>query len=297
MKLSIAVITMNRSAQLIEALDSCLACNLPKDTEFIVIDNASTDDTEQRVKERLDNCGYSYYYEKLPENIGAGAGRCYAYTKTTGQYVYGFDDDAVVSDSDPDFFVKAIAIFEKDESIVTLATQVYDTAWEKNRQERTKVKVAEGIYLCSMFSGGSHFLKKEFFPEPPYFKNIYGYEELPPCLMAFDAGKKSVFCENLLAIHKPKVYKWNYNDKNNAILVRGLATLYVIRSKIYPRIFKPLLYVFYRLRRFKLARGVKDARTITKEVVRETKEQASYLKRIKVKTVFRLYKYFGISVF
>ena len=52
MKLSIAVVTMNRSIQLIEALDSCLTCNLPNDTEFVIIDNASTDDTEQKVKEK-----------------------------------------------------------------------------------------------------------------------------------------------------------------------------------------------------------------------------------------------------
>ena len=50
MDLSIAVITWNRSKQLIEALESCLVCELPKETEFIIIDNASTDDTEQVVK-------------------------------------------------------------------------------------------------------------------------------------------------------------------------------------------------------------------------------------------------------
>lgn len=44
--LSIVVITWNRSKQLAEALGSCFACDLPEDTEFVIIDNASTDDTE-----------------------------------------------------------------------------------------------------------------------------------------------------------------------------------------------------------------------------------------------------------
>ena len=51
MKLSICVVTMNRANQLSEALQSCLLCELPRETEFVIIDNASTDHTEQVVKE------------------------------------------------------------------------------------------------------------------------------------------------------------------------------------------------------------------------------------------------------
>lgn len=73
MKLSICVITMNRAAQLKEALESCLACELPNETEFIVIDNASVDDTEQTVRNVLKDCGFPYYYEKMAENFGVAA--------------------------------------------------------------------------------------------------------------------------------------------------------------------------------------------------------------------------------
>ena len=43
MDLSICVVTMNRANQLKEALESCLACELPIKTEFVIIDNASCD--------------------------------------------------------------------------------------------------------------------------------------------------------------------------------------------------------------------------------------------------------------
>lgn len=49
-KLSICVITMNRREQLVEALASCLLCKIPKDTQFVVVDNGSTDNTENDVK-------------------------------------------------------------------------------------------------------------------------------------------------------------------------------------------------------------------------------------------------------
>ena len=50
-ELSVCVITMNRAEQLKEALESCVACKLPEKTEFVVLDNASTDDTELKVEE------------------------------------------------------------------------------------------------------------------------------------------------------------------------------------------------------------------------------------------------------
>ena len=81
MKLSIAIITWNRSQQLIEAIDSCTRCLLPREVEFIIIDNASTDNTESAVKEYFKNSIYPYYYEKMSQNLGAGIGRNIAFDK------------------------------------------------------------------------------------------------------------------------------------------------------------------------------------------------------------------------
>ena len=96
---------MNRAKQLTEALESCFKCNLPAETEFIIIDNASTDDTESAVLNVMKNCEYPYYYEKMSENLGIGKGRDYAYSKANGEIIYCLDDDAVISpESYNDFF-------------------------------------------------------------------------------------------------------------------------------------------------------------------------------------------------
>ena len=88
MKLSIAVVTMNRSKQLLEALESCAACELPTDTQFVIVDNASTDETENMVKGFFATNPFPFYYEKMTENIGCGRGRNYAYSKCSGDYCY-----------------------------------------------------------------------------------------------------------------------------------------------------------------------------------------------------------------
>ena len=87
--LSICVVTRNRAEQLKDALESCLACQLPETTEFVVIDNASTDATAEVVQNILGRSGYAWIYEKNAVNLGAGRGRAQYFNMASGHYVYG----------------------------------------------------------------------------------------------------------------------------------------------------------------------------------------------------------------
>ena len=299
MKLSICVITMNRASQLKEALESCLACKLPSETEFIVIDNASTDDTEQTVHAVLGECGYSYYYEKLAENLGVGGGRNYAYSKACGEYAYMLDDDAVIDfENNPSFFVSAINMLDKHNDIVTLTTQIYDTVWKKNRVNIGGTIISDGLYKCLMFCGGSHFLRRTFYVAPPYLPNKYGYEEIPPSLRAFDAGKLNAFCPNLLIIHKPAVNKWNWNDEKNInLLVNGLALPYAIKKMMYPAVFLPILVLANKRRIAKYMSGIPDAKASVRETVKNFSRDYPIKEKIRFSTVCGLIKDFGLSTF
>ncbi|MBO5315039.1 MAG: glycosyltransferase [Clostridia bacterium] len=299
MRLSICVITMNRAEQLKEALGSCLACELPKETEFVVIDNASTDHTEQAVRETLGECGYPYYYEKLSENLGVGGGRNYAYEKACGEYAYMLDDDAVIdSEKDDRFFIKAVEILDSQTDIVTLTTQIYDTAWKKDRVETRGPAVSDGLYKCLMFCGGSHFLRRSFYKEPPYLPNKYGYEEIPPSLRAMNAGKLNAFCPSLLIIHKPAVNKWDFNDeKNHALLVKGISLPYAIKSMMYPKVALPFLKLAAKRRIKMYLQNVKDGDAKVKEAARRFCEEYPIKEKISLFTVFRMFKDFKLSIF
>ena len=298
-KLSICVITMNRAAQLKEALESCIACQLPVATEFVIVDNASTDDTEQTVKSLLENCDYPYYYEKMPENLGVGGGRNYAFSKAGGEYVYALDDDAVIdTEKNPDFFLKATALMDEKPEIVTLTTQIYDTAWKKNRVEKNGRQIAENLFLCKMFCGGSHFLRKSFFKTAPYLPNKYGYEEIPPALRVMDAGKQNVFCADLLAIHKPAINKWNWADeKNQALLITGIASPYALMKMMYPLVCRPLLWAATQIRIFRSLRKFPNARKRFRAEVKTICTQYPIYDKIKLSTVWCMVKDFGLSAF
>ena len=294
MKLSICVVTMNRAKQLAEALQSCLACELPQDTEFVIIDNASTDHTEQVVKDVLDNSGYDYCYEKMSENLGCGGGRNYAYNHAGGELVYVLDDDAVIDEKNSkDFFVKAIKIFDEFPDIVSLTSQIYDTAWGENRLSANGKPISDGLYRRFMFCGGSHFLRKAFFEKSPYLSNQYGYEELPPSLKVIDHGKTNAFCPDMLIIHKPAVNKWNWNEeKNISMLVNTVVMPYVIKRKMYPRCAYPLISLFYYIRKRKYLTGP-ESKQKANDAVKELMNEYKIEYKVRFKTLCFLISTFG----
>lgn len=215
-----------------------------------------------------------------------------------GRYVYGCDDDAVIDFvNNPNFFIKAIQRMDKNTDIVTLATQIYDTAWKNNRLKTNGPMVEEGIYKCKMFCGGSHFLRKEFFKGSPYLSNQYGYEELPPSLIAVDAGKLNVFCPDLIVIHKPAINKWDYTDKKNyEFLIKECAIPYAIKRMMYPRMAFPLLFAAYK-RRCAIYLKETEHRKQADKVVQDTMLNYRIGYRLKVKSIIQMYKDFGLSIF
>lgn len=297
-KLSICLVTMNRSKQLREALESCLSCMMPVETEFVIVDNASTDDTESVVKSIFEGSKYPLIYKKNSENIGVGGGRNLANTLCSGQYIYAMDDDAYISDTNNDFFICAIELLDRYPDIVVLSTQIYDNAWKANRQQISGKEIHPGIYKTKMFCGGSHFLRTSFYKGPPYLPNKYGYEELPPSLLAYDAGYVTAFCPKLLVIHNPKVNKWDKsNNENNEFLFIEVALKYSIHKMMYPTIFRPICYMAYIQRIKKHLSSVENAKKECDKLVEENCRMYPLNKKIKVSTVMGLYKDFGIAIF
>lgn len=297
MKLTIAIVTMNRSKQLLEALESCVACELPIDTQFVIIDNASADQTESVVKTFFANNPFHIYYEKMQGNIGAGKGRNVAFQHVKSEYVYFMDDDAYIDNQHNDFFMEAIRILDDNPNVITLTTQIYDLAWKKNRVEKRGPVINEELWNCYMVCGGSHFLRCAFFiGQNPYFENKYGYEELQPSLRVADANKINAFAPNLLAIHNPVVNKWNFADKrNDDVLIGEIANQKAIKGRVYSIWAYPIVCFAYYMRCRKHLDG--EQKKKADRVVSELSLNYNFGSRIKLWTVIQLCKNFGIGIF
>ena len=296
-KLAICVITWNRSRQLKAALDSCLHCRLPRSTQFVIVDNASTDDTETVVRTLLDDAGYDYVYKKLERNLGVGGGRNYCFQLLSSEYSYFLDDDAVVdAESFDTFFQLPLEIFEKYKEVGTITTRIKDMALACDREAMYARYWKVGSYPCIlMFYGGSHFLRNEVFENRNslYDEVKYGHEELSPSLFAMDRGFKNIYIDGISIIHCPLVNKWAADSRLLLqIGSRSIYNQYITKSKIYPTFFSPFVYLAYKMRLYKHLRKLSiDEDEYGKDIeIRNTS-------KLGLGFVFRLFWQFGLKIF
>lgn len=293
--LSIVIVTMNRAEQLAQAIGSCLRSNLPSATEFIIIDNGSTDNTSVVIETLRQDSNYPVKYLKLSDNIGAGPGRNLGIQEAAGKYIYGLDDDAIISECNLNFFVDAIKILDTYPQIAAMTTQIYDVVWKDNRIKNIGNEIFNGVFNYFAPCGGSYFLRREYYDFPIFYPNKYGYEELAVAMQAIRKGYLSVFVQDLKVIHNPKVDKWQLKS-NRSHYINDFACQYAIKSVFYPILFKPILWLVYQIRYNKYLKGSK-LRSQGQEIIKQIYSQSRGIKKIKFKDVLKLYRSFGVTVF
>lgn len=106
-KLSIIVPTWNRAEFLQRCVDSILGQSY-QNIEIIIINDCSTDNTTEVVKEKYGKNKKVVYIEN-ETNLGPGGNRQKAYLVSTGEYIIFADDDDYYFE--PEFFKKALALF------------------------------------------------------------------------------------------------------------------------------------------------------------------------------------------
>ncbi|MBR2339944.1 MAG: glycosyltransferase family 2 protein [Clostridia bacterium] len=297
-KLTVAVLTMNRSEQLREAIDSCLDCKLPEKTEFVIIDNASTDNTESVVLELMAKTEYDVVYSRQEKNLGVGGGRAVAFDRARGEYVYFLDDDAIISENCRDtFFSDTVSYLDGHPRVASLTTHIHDEIFGDERMDVMTDIPCEGKLMAFFFLGGSHFLRHSCFTSPLCLNVIYGAEEYLPSIRAIDNGFFNVYDPEISIIHKPRINKWSGNSETSFdVKARAIAVPYATKRLLYPKILAPILWLGYRRR---ISRHIASspsakatAKTIVAEILKNNKQ-----KKIKFSTVTGMYKHFGSTVF
>lgn len=295
-KLSIIVITMNRARQLVNALQSCFNSTLPSETEFVIVDNASTDNTGETVHALFAEHSYPYKYIKEEENRGVGGGRNIGFENAEGEFCYFLDDDAIIApECHETFFTLPIEHFEKDKNISSITTRIYDEATQEDRDVVfSKMKDTE-LPTIFMYLGGSHFLRKVYYPSPLYIDIKYAFEELIPSIYAIEDGHYNCYIDSVRIIHQPQVNKWvKGSEISFDIVSKGLANILASKHIIYPAIMRPLLYMMFVLRLFKHLGTKFKWHKLTYRRFNETKG-CKVPRKLKSSTVFKVITRFGIN--
>lgn len=213
MKLTIAFITCNRVKEIIRAIQSCIY-QAPKNVEFVIVDNASTDSTEEEVRKLLkDKFKLVYYYSKV--NLGVSGGRNKAFSLSNGEYVFFLDDDAVIASEN--FFNKMINYLDANSDVVALSPDIQEPQTKTNLNSETVCKV-DGFSTIYSFCGCAHILRRSFFEK---FGRLYpdklefGSEELYASIIAHSNRKKVVEYKEIKVEHYPSKINRCAGDERN----------------------------------------------------------------------------------
>jgi glycosyltransferase involved in cell wall biosynthesis len=154
-KVTVAIPTYNRAHYLKEAIESVLNQTYT-DYELLVVDNASTDNTEEVVKSFNDK---RIKYIKNEKNIGMVNNWNKCIDLAQGKYLIIFHDDDIMK---PELLEKEINILNRYDDVVIVATNVTLIDEDNNVLKRKNIRINEDIIF-----------KKEDFIRKIYKENLY----------------------------------------------------------------------------------------------------------------------------
>lgn len=111
---SVIIPTYNYGWLIGEAIESILNSNFPQDeVEIVIVDDGSTDDTEERIKVYSDRVNYIHQ-----QNSGKACATRVAIENTHGRYIFNLDADDFFL---PDKLKKVVTCFESDSELTHVA--------------------------------------------------------------------------------------------------------------------------------------------------------------------------------
>jgi glycosyltransferase involved in cell wall biosynthesis len=138
-KLSICIATYNRSKYISQTLDSIIL-NYNNQVEIVIVDGASTDNTEEVVLNYVNNYPNIFYY-KLESKGGVDLDYDIAVEKSKGEMCWLFTDDDIMKDG---IIEKVFQYFDNDTNLIVVNAEVKDKDLE-NILTKSQLKIKNDL--------------------------------------------------------------------------------------------------------------------------------------------------------
>ncbi|MEZ2352453.1 glycosyltransferase family 2 protein [Caballeronia sp. RCC_10] len=200
-RISVVVLTYNRVNQVLDTLARLAA--LPDRIDIIVVDNASTDDTAERITQ-------AFPFVELvvaPSNMGA-AGRNLGVDRARTEYVAFCDDDTWWGEGS---LSRAVEMLDAAPRVAVLSARVVvgedgaaDETCERMRASPLGARGLPGPSLVGYMAGASVFRTSVFKAMGGYEPRLFiGGEESLLALDMLDHGHALVYADELVLHHHP----------------------------------------------------------------------------------------------
>jgi glycosyltransferase involved in cell wall biosynthesis len=177
-KVSVQIITKNRAKLLPLAIESALSQTY-KNIEIIIVDNNSTDKTEEMVR-RYISIDARIKYFRIVENLGITKTRNFALSKSTGSYVAVLDSDDFWLTEDKlekqvDFLLKnpEYAIVGTDFIVVDINNKEIKIKKQLGSCKETDDDIKKNFLIKNQLIHSSVLMNKNFLQEIGYYDEKY----------------------------------------------------------------------------------------------------------------------------
>lgn len=179
--ISIIVPTYNRQDYISETLQSLLEQTC-KDWECIIVDDGSSDHTEEVVKKFIKNDSrFSFYHRPAGMLMGANSCRNFGFSKAKGEYIKFLDSDDLLTD---DCLQKQVTVlYSNSELQVCLSYGRYFNDETKNLEEYWSRNMEYPDYLLGhiinqiRWQTADPLWRKSFFEKPPFKEGLMNSQE------------------------------------------------------------------------------------------------------------------------
>lgn len=213
--ISIIILNWNGAECIAACLESVFKVTYKK-TEVIVVDNASTDNSRELIKNQFSNIRLI----ELKKNIGFAAGNNRGFQIAHGKYIATLNNDVVV---EPDWLTQPFEFLENDETVGIIACR------QMNYQNHEIIDCLYSYPLRSLLfqpmGNGKKFSSLELYSKPGYVigaggasaiyrkklldifdgfdERYYSYhEESDLCMRAFLSGWKCIYAPSAIVYHR-----------------------------------------------------------------------------------------------
>ncbi|WP_154124402.1 glycosyltransferase family 2 protein [Grimontia hollisae] len=192
MKVSVAIVTYNRKAQLARALKSCVSC-VDSIKEIVVVDNFSCDGTSAYLDDIVRLFQVPIKVIRMHKNIGCPRARNIAIANCTSRYVYCLDDDGWL---DKNALTTSTKLIMEEKVAVVVSRIVAPKCQSELGYTGTTRKVGK-------FSGGASLIDRKYFERfggfPDFFRQM---EETYLSLIYLNNGLDIIFNSDSIMYHE-----------------------------------------------------------------------------------------------
>lgn len=231
---TIQILNWNRADETLRAIKSAKDQTY-ENTEIIVVDNGSTDDSIPKIKSSFPEVKLI----KLDKNYGCPGGRNRGIEFCTGSYIFFCDNDGVLH---KDAVRNAMTCILKDSNVAILTGLVKDFKTEEEID--TSFKLPDPCYKeTNLFQGGITLHKKFIYHEISMYPDDYTYggEETYMSMKVLDAGFSIIKCDQVILWHKKSDNARNVEKES----IQAWGNLLVNSYQLFPLKYFLLFFVYF----------------------------------------------------